>query len=148
MSRREPSTHTLREFGRGFTAASSTRAVWARNFGLAFMALLSRLHRGERRDRLVNASLRRHYPHQVPRVCSHPASAVALARTPTLLHGPYPKRGSLASVSTAGTHCGSEPTSRSAATSIMPPGRGSAWLRALRRKGEVAEILPNLWPIG
>jgi len=30
----------------------------------------------------------------------------------------------------------------------MPPGRGSAWLRALRRKGEVAEILPNLWPIG
>src|SRR6266446_4144399 len=41
MSRREPSTHTLREFGRGFTAASSTRAVWARNFGLAFIALLT-----------------------------------------------------------------------------------------------------------
>jgi len=31
----------------------------------------------------------------------------------------------------------------------MPPGRGSAWLRALRRKSnEAAEILPNLWPIG
>src|SRR5258708_16574246 len=29
----------------GLTAASSTRAVWARNFGLAFMALLSRTHR-------------------------------------------------------------------------------------------------------
>src|SRR6266851_6285603 len=41
MSRREPSTYTLREFGIGLTAASSTRAVWARNFGLAFMALLS-----------------------------------------------------------------------------------------------------------
>src|SRR6266705_3874753 len=41
MSRREPSTYTLREFGKGLTAASSTRAVWARNFGLAFMALLS-----------------------------------------------------------------------------------------------------------
>src|SRR2546427_6806899 len=107
----EPSPPPCRNLGRGFTAASSTRAVWARNFGLAFMALLSRLHRGERRDRLVNASLRRHYPHQGPRVCSHPASAVALARTPTLLHGPYPQRGSLASASTAGTHCESEPTS-------------------------------------
>src|SRR5436189_1708137 len=29
----------------GLTAASSTRAVWARNFGLAFMALLSRIDR-------------------------------------------------------------------------------------------------------
>src|SRR2546423_12326811 len=29
----------------GLTAASSTRAVWARNFGLAFMALLSRTDR-------------------------------------------------------------------------------------------------------
>src|SRR5258708_23028803 len=92
MSRREPSTYTLREFGKGFTAASSTRAVWARNFGLAFMALLSRLHRGERRDRLVNSSLRRHYPPQVPRVSSHPASAVALLKTPTLLHSPSPHR--------------------------------------------------------
>src|SRR5437016_1898224 len=44
-SRREPSTYTLREFGIGLTAASSTRAVWARNFGLAFMALLSRTDR-------------------------------------------------------------------------------------------------------
>src|SRR5216683_1814164 len=45
MSRREPSTYTFREFGMGLTAASSTRAVWARNFGLAFMALLSRTDR-------------------------------------------------------------------------------------------------------
>src|SRR5260370_40086772 len=29
----------------GLTGASSTRAVWARNFGLAFMALLSRTDR-------------------------------------------------------------------------------------------------------
>src|SRR6266513_518468 len=39
-SGREPSTYTLREFGSGLTAASSTCAVSARNFGLAFMALL------------------------------------------------------------------------------------------------------------
>src|SRR6266513_393094 len=30
----------------GLTAASSTRAVWARNFGLAFMALLCKNRRG------------------------------------------------------------------------------------------------------
>src|SRR6266849_8280243 len=69
----------------GLTAASSTRAVWARNFGLAFMALLSRTDRRERRDQPFNASLRRHYPHQVRRVCSHPAKQVCLVRTPTLL---------------------------------------------------------------
>src|SRR6266513_3684418 len=39
-SGREPSTYTFREFGMGLTAASSTRAVRAKNFGLAFMALL------------------------------------------------------------------------------------------------------------
>src|SRR2546425_7810632 len=48
-SRRDPSTYILREFGIGLTAASSTRAVSAINFGLAFMALLSRTHRRERR---------------------------------------------------------------------------------------------------
>src|SRR5258708_39377787 len=84
MWRREASTYTLREFGKGFTAASSTRAVWARNFGLAFMALLSRLHRGERKDRLVNASRRRHYPHQVPRGCPPPAPATAPGTAPSV----------------------------------------------------------------
>src|SRR5712691_5976311 len=82
MSRREPSTYTLRELGKGLTAASSTRAVWARNFGLAFMALLSRLRRGERNDRLVNASLRRQYPYQVPRVCSHPTAVIVFGQDP------------------------------------------------------------------
>jgi len=37
MSGREPSTYTLRERGSGFTAATSTCAVAARNLGLAFM---------------------------------------------------------------------------------------------------------------
>src|SRR5262245_63331896 len=40
-SGRDPSTYTLRELGRGFTAAPSTCAVAAMNRGLAFMALLS-----------------------------------------------------------------------------------------------------------
>src|SRR5439155_4694422 len=40
---------------------------------------------GERRDGPLNASLRRHYPHQVRRVCSHPARQNCSDRTPTLL---------------------------------------------------------------
>src|SRR6478672_2266369 len=40
MSGREPSTWILREFGSGWMAASSTLAVAARNWGLAFMMLL------------------------------------------------------------------------------------------------------------
>src|SRR6266581_5247302 len=86
-SRREPSTYTLREFGIGLTAASSTRAVWAINFGLAFMALLSRTDRRGAKEQPFNASLRRHYPHQVRRVCSHPPRQVCSVRTPTLLEG-------------------------------------------------------------
>src|SRR5439155_22713011 len=46
-------TWILRELGSGWIAASSTWAVAARNFGLAFMC----------------ASLRRDYPHQVVRDC-------------------------------------------------------------------------------
>src|SRR2546428_11802132 len=47
----------LRELGSGWIAASSTWAVAARNFGLAFMC----------------ASLRRDYPHQGVRGCLPPA---------------------------------------------------------------------------
>src|SRR5438046_10671477 len=46
-------TWILRELGSGWIAASSTWAVAARNFGLAFIC----------------ASLRRHHPHQVVRNC-------------------------------------------------------------------------------
>ncbi len=42
MSGREPSTYTLREFGNGFTAASSTWAVALRNLTLSFMTALLR----------------------------------------------------------------------------------------------------------
>src|SRR5689334_21517720 len=93
----DPWTCTFREFGRGFTAASSTWAVAAMNLGLAFMALLSCLPR-ERRELAFNASLRRHYPHQVRRVCSHPTGSRP-ARTPTLLERTYSKPYALASAS-------------------------------------------------
>ena len=52
-------TWILRELGSGCTAASSTCALAARNFGLAFICV----------------SLRRHYPHQVRRVSLTRATA-------------------------------------------------------------------------
>src|SRR5512139_1973432 len=53
MSGREPSTYTLRERGRGWTAASSTWAEAAMNFGWAFIVLS--LHRGRRWKRAAGA---------------------------------------------------------------------------------------------
>src|SRR5438309_3866256 len=41
------------------------------------MALLSRTDRRGAKDGPFNASLRRHYPHQVRRVCSHPARQIS-----------------------------------------------------------------------
>src|SRR5215467_2253037 len=71
------------------------------NLGLAFMALLLARCRGSE-DESFNASLRRHYPHQVRRVCSHPAASSA--RTPTLLEKSYSKEHALASRSPSGAH--------------------------------------------
>src|SRR3977135_20916 len=93
----------------GLTAASSTRAVWARNFGLAFMALLSRTNRRGAKDQPFNASLRRHYPHQVRRGCSHPPKRGCPVKHPTVRTGTYPKRLGLASASSAGTRREREP---------------------------------------
>jgi hypothetical protein len=65
----------LREAGSGATAAESTFASRAKNWSLAFMVILLEawLARGSQG---VNFTLpsRRHYPDQVPRVCSHPAA--------------------------------------------------------------------------
>src|SRR5262249_22099166 len=72
------------------------------NLGLAFMALLL-AHCRRSEDGSFNASLRRHYPHQVRRVCSHPAGT-ASARTPTLLGKTYSKPYTLASKSAPGAH--------------------------------------------
>src|SRR5262249_23764280 len=71
------------------------------NLGLAFMALLL-AHCRRSEDGSFNASLRRHYPHQVRRVCSHPARMSA--RTPTLLAKTYSKPYALASKSAPGAH--------------------------------------------
>src|SRR5215831_457567 len=71
------------------------------NLGLAFMALLL-AHCRRSEDESFNASLRRHYPHQVRRVCSHPARISA--RTPTLLAKTYSKPYALASKSAPGAH--------------------------------------------
>ena len=65
MSGREPSTYTLRERGRGWTAASSTWAEAAMNFGLAFMKAPSGA--ATEREALGPRSLRRHDPGQVQR---------------------------------------------------------------------------------
>src|SRR5687767_13031408 len=74
MSGREPSTYTFDELGNGLTAASSTCAVAFRNFGFAFIDCAPREFR--RRALKVgtthHASLRRHYPYQVRRVCLTP----------------------------------------------------------------------------
>src|SRR6266853_5621249 len=96
-SRREPSTYTLREFGIGLTAASSTRAVSARNFGLAFMALLVQKPKGSEgmdhstlpcggiiRIRFEGFTLTR-------------PSRIFSVRTPTLLKQSYSKPKGLAS---------------------------------------------------
>src|SRR5215218_4599772 len=54
MSGREPAIKTLREFGSGLTAASSTWAVALRNLGLAFM-LAPRVNQGEAAPLLSDA---------------------------------------------------------------------------------------------
>ena len=64
-SGRDPSTYTLRERGRGWTAASSTWADAAMNFGLAFMKAPSGA--ATEREALGPRSLRRHDPGQVQR---------------------------------------------------------------------------------
>src|SRR6266480_6517085 len=108
----------------GLIAASSTRAVWARNFGFAFMALLSHTTAGERRDQPFNASLRRHYPHQVRRVCSHPASQGCWSGPLRCSEGPYSKPLSLASVSSAWTYRESEPDAVTLAFAAVDRARG------------------------
>src|SRR5688500_5600857 len=83
MSAREPSTYTLRERGRGCTAASSTWADAARNFGWAFMATpLEAALRGTAGGGewwRCSRSLRRHDPDQVRRRC-----LTGSGRTPAL----------------------------------------------------------------
>src|SRR6266480_3784426 len=109
------------------TAASSTRAVWARNFGLAFMALLSRTNRRGAKDQPFNASLRRHYPHQVRRVCSHPPRQVCPVRTPTLLEGTLLQAvgvGKPTINSTAGPYCEREPDAVALAFAAIDRARG------------------------
>ena len=76
----------LRELGSGFTAASSTCAVALRNFGLAFMcAPRGSCGRSDGGRIPVHASLRRHYPHQVPRVSlTRPRMRPPGGRTPNV----------------------------------------------------------------
>src|SRR6266516_1134630 len=110
----------------GLIAASSTRAVWARNFGFAFMALLSHTTAGERRDQPFNASLRRHYPRQVRRVYSHPPRQVCPVRTPTLLEGTLLQAVGVGKPinSTAGPYCEREPDAVALAFAAIDRARG------------------------
>src|SRR2546423_2452153 len=94
----------------GLTAASSTRAVWARNFGLAFMMLLSRTDRRGAKG---------------PAVQRFPAAALSASGSKGLLSpvqaklarsgplrcskGPYSKRLGLARVSSARARYEREP---------------------------------------
>src|SRR5690349_16908783 len=91
ISGRLPSIYTLVDFGKGWTAASSTWAVAASNFSGAFMWLLC--VRSQQRSvrpwggcacthAVSRASLRWHYPDQVQRVfLTHATSA---RRTPSV----------------------------------------------------------------
>src|SRR5438552_5457165 len=93
----------------GLTAASSTRAVWARNFGLAFMALLLQEPKGSEGTNHstlpCGGIIRIRFEGFV---LTRPGK---FARSGPLRcwKGPYSKRWGLASVSTAGAHCEREP---------------------------------------
>src|SRR2546427_9928616 len=109
----------------GLTAASSTRAVWARNFGLAFMALLSRIDRRGAKG---------------PAVQRFPAAALSASGSKGLLspgqesspgQDPYvaprdltPNGGGLASASAARTYCECEPYAVTLALAAVARVRG------------------------
>src|SRR5258708_28128538 len=94
----------------GLTAASSTRAVWARNFGLAFMALLSRTDRRGAKGPAVQRFPAAALSASGSKGLLSPAQASSPGQDPLRWSkGPYSKRSGLASVSTAGAYREREP---------------------------------------
>src|SRR3989441_10959140 len=109
----------------GLTAASSTRAVWARNFGLAFMALLSRTDRrgakGPAAQRFPAAALSA----SGSKGLLSPAQASSPGQDPYVaLRDLTPSGGGLASVSTAGPYCERNPDAVTLAFAAVPRVRG------------------------